>query len=289
MFAHRSYNVAPDIIDAGQGGGGGNIANNGMPIGSVVPFAGATAPTNWLICNGTQARRDLYPDLYSVIGFSYGLDPTTTTATNYFSSYSYTGNTISVSILGTVNTFITAGTIISPTNFSAFTGENLNGSLILVATAPAIGSTGTLTGTFIQPIAGTGAGNGVGLFSADRVSIPLPDLRLSSPVGAQTGTLNLASTGGSATQTLVITNLPPHSHTLWQGGAAASQGSVNTARLGDPNVDSGLATGGNIYAATNTPTSGSRTQQVGQDGTGQTSFSIRNPYVGMNYIIHAKN
>lgn len=286
MFARRSYNVAPDIIDAGQGGGGsGNITNTGMPIGSVVPFAGSIAPTNWLVCDGTEVRNDVYFDLYNVIFFSYGINPNVSSIGS-IGAYSYTGNVLTFALTGTgINQFLNVGTIVRPAGFVASSGADINGTYITITTAPAIGATGTATGTFAQPISGTGAGTGA---NVNRASITLPDLRLKNPVGTGAG-ISVASTGGATTQTLTITNLPPHSHTLWVGGADASQGSVNTQKLGFPNVDTGAATGGTIYAATNTPTSGSRTQQVGQDGTGQTSFSIRNPYVGMNYIIHARN
>jgi microcystin-dependent protein len=295
MFARRSYNVAPDIIDAGQGGGG-NITNLAMPIGSVIPFAGSTIPDKWLLCNGTEYNQAIADDLFDVIGYSYGVNPSSTSMVQGSGGaiYGYDTSTNTFNIAGTdiVNTFIKVGTYIKLSGATATTGVDINGTIVLITTSNvAINGTGGVgiqySGTFVNPVGGSGGGGMITTFN--RFSVPVPDLRLASPIGAQAGTINLGTSGGSATTTLTITNLPPHSHTLWRGGAQASQGSINADSIGTPNVDTGLAAGGNIYRATDTPTSGSRVQQVGQDGTGQTAFSTRNPYVALNYIIHAKN
>ena len=299
MFAHRSYNVAPDIIDAGQGGGGGgNITNLAMPIGSVIPFAGSTIPNKWLLCNGTEYNKATADDLYDVIGYSYGVNPSSTSIVQGSGGaiYGYDTSTNILTIAGTnvVNTFIKVGTYIKLSGATATTGVDINGTIVLITVSNvAINGTGVggiqYQGTFVNPV-GSGVGGGGGTITTfNRFSVPVPDLRLASPIGAQAGSINLGTSGGSATTTLTITNLPPHSHTLWRGGVNATISSVNPDQMGFPNVDTGRAGGGNIYGATDTPTSGSRTQAVGQDGTGQTAFSTRNPYVALNYIIHAKN
>jgi len=43
-------------------------------IGEIVAYAGATSPLSglWLVCDGTSLLRTDYPDLYSVIGTTYG-------------------------------------------------------------------------------------------------------------------------------------------------------------------------------------------------------------------------
>ena len=45
----------------------------GLPIGSVAMFAGATAPVNWLICDGSSlATTGTYAGLFGIIGYTYG-------------------------------------------------------------------------------------------------------------------------------------------------------------------------------------------------------------------------
>lgn len=42
------------------------------PTGSVIAFAGSTATTGWLLCNGQAVSRTDYANLYNVIGSLYG-------------------------------------------------------------------------------------------------------------------------------------------------------------------------------------------------------------------------
>jgi microcystin-dependent protein len=49
------------------------------PTGSVLPFAGSTAPTNFLLCYGQAVSRTTYADLYVVCGTTYGAGDGTTT------------------------------------------------------------------------------------------------------------------------------------------------------------------------------------------------------------------
>ena len=42
-----------------------------VPTGSVTDFAGSSAPTGWLVCDGSVVAQATYPDLYSVIGNTY--------------------------------------------------------------------------------------------------------------------------------------------------------------------------------------------------------------------------
>ena len=44
------------------------------PIGTVLSFAGQTAPNGYLLCNGASYKVVDYPDLYAVIGNTYGGD-----------------------------------------------------------------------------------------------------------------------------------------------------------------------------------------------------------------------
>jgi microcystin-dependent protein len=60
--------------NAGGGGGGG-----GNPTGSVIAFAGPTAPSGYLLCDGSLVSRTVYSTLFSVIGTAYGAGDGSTT------------------------------------------------------------------------------------------------------------------------------------------------------------------------------------------------------------------
>ena len=47
--------------------------------GTVIMYAGSSAPTDWLICDGSAISRTTYSDLFSVIGTDYGVGNGTTT------------------------------------------------------------------------------------------------------------------------------------------------------------------------------------------------------------------
>lgn len=62
-----------------QTGGGGGASGDTFPIGAISEYAGATAPTNWLICDGSAISRTTYADLFNVIGTRYGTGDGSTT------------------------------------------------------------------------------------------------------------------------------------------------------------------------------------------------------------------
>lgn len=47
------------------------LADN-TPVGSIQMFASNSAPTNWLVCNGSAVSRSTYSQLFSIIGSTYG-------------------------------------------------------------------------------------------------------------------------------------------------------------------------------------------------------------------------
>ncbi|MBQ9621203.1 MAG: tail fiber protein, partial [Atopobiaceae bacterium] len=61
---------------ASQGGGGGTVD---MPTGTITMFAGSTAPSGYLLCQGQAVSRTTYTALFSVIGTAYGAGDGSTT------------------------------------------------------------------------------------------------------------------------------------------------------------------------------------------------------------------
>lgn len=59
-----------------------NLNNNfsyTAPVGGIMQFGGTTAPTGWLICDGSAVSRTTYAELFSAIGTSYGSGDGSTT------------------------------------------------------------------------------------------------------------------------------------------------------------------------------------------------------------------
>jgi len=51
---------------------GGKDVTQLVPAGVMTMFAGSSAPTGWLLCDGSSVLRATYPDLFTVIGTTYG-------------------------------------------------------------------------------------------------------------------------------------------------------------------------------------------------------------------------
>ena len=64
------------IVSGIQGATG---ATTTSPAGSVIAFAGSSAPTDWLLCYGQAVSRTTYATLFAVISTTYGVGDGTTT------------------------------------------------------------------------------------------------------------------------------------------------------------------------------------------------------------------
>lgn len=54
-------------------------SNVQTPSGVISQYAGATAPSGWLLCDGSAVSRTTYSTLFGIIGVTYGAGDTTTT------------------------------------------------------------------------------------------------------------------------------------------------------------------------------------------------------------------
>lgn len=53
--------------------------NSIVPVATITAYAGATAPTNWLLCDGSAVSRSTYASLFTIIGTVYGSGDGSTT------------------------------------------------------------------------------------------------------------------------------------------------------------------------------------------------------------------
>ena len=137
-----------------------------------------------------------------------------------------------------------------------------------------------------------------------QTTFALPDLRSRAPIGQGQGpglsNISLGEQSGTETATLLTTNMPAHTHTATFDGAtstlnaATAKATLQAAAVGSvlaksvDNVGTALPL---IYAPSGTATSaalgglnvaGTVTNAI---AGGSQPFSIRDPYLGINYII----
>lgn len=55
------------------------LQNLAIPVGTINPYAGAAAPSGWLLCDGAAVSRTTYASLFSVIGETFGVGDGSTT------------------------------------------------------------------------------------------------------------------------------------------------------------------------------------------------------------------
>ena len=149
-------------------------------------------------------------------------------------------------------------------NFAPRTWAFCQGQVVSIAQNTALFS---LLGT-------TYGGNGQTTFN-------LPDLRGRVPVGTGTGpglpNVQLGESAGVPNQTLLVTNMPAHNHTL----NAFSEAGDSGAPQGNLLANSGATD--REYRTTGTGVAMGATA-IGNAG-GSQPISIMQPYLGMNYVI----
>lgn len=264
------------------------VADLGVPIGAIMPYAGATAPAGYLMCDGGEVEITKYRDLYNVIGNTYG-NPLRGATGLTFVLPDLRGrfplgkhnmdNANSVPIVGGFvdaggglpsSEVFTAGAFVAGRSYTIATLGNTNWT---AAGVPA-GTTAAVGTVFVATTAGSGTGTASYTTRVD-------DLAAST----------LGGVGGQNKNTLTKSNIPQHEHTM-QGpsGNQYYATRLDTASPANPDpakgsfLGRGPTTPGQMQYL---PASGGIKLESG-DGTqlGQ-SFPIMNPYLTLNYIIRS--
>jgi len=128
-----------------------NYAKYSPPVGTLIDFAGSTAPSGYLVCDGTAVSRTTYSDLFTVIGTTYGAGDGSTTFTlpNLIDKFKQGSSTI--------GTYKSAGLPnASGSTYGIFmeAGETTNYAL-----------SKNCTGTFDTEVSTIGASHGLGMLS----------------------------------------------------------------------------------------------------------------------------
>lgn len=199
------------------------IADLGVPIGAILPYAGAEAPYGYVLCDGSELERTKYSDLFDVIGTTFnGTTP-----------------------LNGVNTFKV------PDLRGRFPlgRDNMDNAFTVPNT----------TGGYID----AGGGN------IDRVSGTAPD--------------NLGDGGGQSSNNLTVSNLPDHEHNM--KGSTGQQYFATRVDTAIPSDVGSFSEKGptTVGQSQYIPSSGG----VSTAGTLGQEFSVMNPFLTLNYIIHS--
>ena len=274
------------------------VGDLGIPIGTILPYAGATAPYGYLLCDGGEQEISKYRDLYNVIGTTYGtpfrgqLTPIPLT----FVLPDMRGRfPLGKHNMDNANTVPLGGGYVDgggglPSSETIPAGNFVIGRRYSIAS---VGSTswtsiGASSATVGVVFAATGPGTGTGTATL----VPRVD-------DTQAQTLGGAS--GDYRNTLTITNIPQHEHdfkaldsngtkggnqyyatrldTASPGGIEPGQGAFLGRGPTTPGQTQYLPSSGGIMGPGQTETY--TTAQLGQ------SFSIMNPYLTLNYIIRS--
>ena len=234
-------------------------------VGAVIPYAGSSAPTGWLKCDGTAVSRTTYATLYALIGTTYGIGDNSTTfnlpdlrsrgvvgvgtGTKVATFSSRSSNVITATGLTSANnnefqtgqavTYHTSGSVITGlTNDTVYYVVRVTNTTFSLATSMANAVAGTV-------ITLSGDGTGTQTFTQTLTARTLGD------------------TGGEENHALTSSEIPAHTHTINHGTSSGG--------------GSGIVSNGNAPDNQSNKTTYS---------TGSSSnHSVMNPFVALNYII----
>jgi microcystin-dependent protein len=230
--------------------------------GMIFPYAGATAPTGFLLCDGAAVSRTTYADLFALIGTTYGAGDGSTTFNvpdlrGRFAIGAGTGQKVATFVSRSGNVITVSG-ITNAGNNEFQTGQ----AVVYSASSGAI--TGLTDGAtyYLIRISNTTFSLAASLADAQNgIAIPLS----SNGTGAQTFTLTLSArtrgdTGGEENHAQSATELLAHVHKQINSTGSGTN-AIGTQGSGAINGHDTGSTGGNA------------------------AMNVMSPFAVVNYII----
>ena len=241
--------------------------------GLISPYAGSSAPTNWLLCDGSAVSRTTYSALFAITSTTYGVGNGSTTfnlpdlrartpigigaVTKVATFASRSSNVITVTGLSNTasNEFQTGQTVLYTAASGAMTGLTTLTTYYLIRT-------GNLTFSLATTLANAQNGTAISLSS--------------DGTGTQTFTLTLTTrtlgeTGGEETHAMSSSELLSHNHPYNVSASGSQNGYYLTEQYaGVNNWSPNPST--NVF---NPTTKG-----------GNQAMNNMQPFLGINYIIH---
>lgn len=176
----------------------GSDANQVVPAGALMPYAGASAPAGWLLCQGQSVLRADYPALFTAIGTTYGSADGT-----HFNVPDMRGR-VPFGVDGGANRLTTAGGGIDGATLGA-TGGQQNRTLLTANLPPytpagSVSGSASVTGQLTTASNGDGSHGGFFYYSTSGSS------NAAGFTATISGTLNGTPQGGTST---FIPTVPP--------------------------------------------------------------------------------
>lgn len=227
--------------------------------GFVMPHAGRTAPSGWLLCDGSAVSRSTYASLFGVLCESVGTFTVTIATPGVFTLTAHglqTGSQVYLTTTGALPTGLTANTLYYAVKIDANT-FNLATSRANAYAGTNIATSGTQSGTHTLRWCPFGLGDGSTTFN-------VPDYRGRALVGHDYigGTAasrltaadttngvygNFGATGGSQSHILLTAEMPAHSHPRgarhWAGNSSGSGGRISAVNVGGTGVTTDSSSG----------------------------------------------
>ena len=193
----------------------GNLANctglpAAVPTGAILMWSTPTAPTGWLLCDGSAVSRTTYSGLFDLIvpnknAFTVTIaSPAVATMTAHGM---LTGDSVYLTTDGALPTGLVANTLYYIIKIDA-NSYNFATSRANADAGTNINTSGSQSGTHYLRYCPFGLGDGSTTFN-------VPNLGSNFPIGFNSGVTaynNVGETGGAATVALSTAELPSHTH-----------------------------------------------------------------------------
>jgi microcystin-dependent protein len=258
-----------------------------IPVGALMPYAGATAPDGWLLCNGQTPSRTTYANLFAVIGTTYGAgngstfglpDPMGRAIIGVGSGSGLTARALAAKS-GAETVVIASGNL--PTHEHTLSAHTHT----LGNHTHALGDHTHSLQSHTHGITVDGNNFNTGGHSVDHSHIgPSHAHNIPRSLIATAGTNRAVVSSTSNQPTLFVENSGQsssggasvdHSHNANHGHTASSGGPSNNTS-GGPSAASGGPSAGS---------DGPSTANTGNGGFANTALALMNPFLALNYII----
>ena len=250
------------------------------PTGSVLAFAGSSAPAGWMLCDGQPISRTTYSALFAVIGTTYGVgDGASTFNLPDLRGRAIAGkdnmggtpaNRLTSTRSVTVSTISQSGSTVTVVTSSAHGLDAGNTVVISGAGNPVFDGTWTVSAVVITGSEATRASRS---FQFSRTSATISSVAGGTVTTTVSGSVDgsgLGNSGGVSTVTLTNGSIPNHTHYLPVAGVNSTWGVIYD------------------FNASDVSFSGSGTDKAANSWTGGGGpHNNVQPTIVLNYIIKA--